>query len=61
MAGASSSGTYAAVLAADPALAKAKAVPMGPSRLQIANRLNGASRARKLALLLTTKPFGKRV
>jgi hypothetical protein len=53
--------TFQAAAPLDPALRKPRMVPMGPARLQIANRLNGAAKARKLALLLTTKPlkFGK--
>lgn len=57
MAGAS---TFQARGVPDEALNKPRAVSMGPTRLQIANRVNGANHAKRLALLLTSKPFGKR-
>lgn len=46
---------YAATPAPDPALAKARPVSITLTRMQLANRLNGAAKAKRLALMLTTK------
>lgn len=41
--------------APDPALMKARPVSLTLTRMQLANRLNGAAHAKRLALMLTTK------
>lgn len=52
-----SGGTSAfmAHTATDPALNKARPVSLTLTRMQLSNRLNGAARAKRLALMLTTK------
>lgn len=41
--------------ATDPALNKPRPVSLTLTRMQLSNRLNGAAKAKRLALMLTTK------
>ncbi len=46
---------FQAHMATDPALNKPRAVPITLTRMQLSNRVNQAAKAKRLALLLTTK------
>lgn len=49
------SAPFMADTPADPALAKPRPVALTLTRMQLANRINGAAKAKRLALMLTTK------
>ncbi len=49
--------SFSAPGVADPALNKPRPVEMGLTRLQLSNRMNQATKAKRMALLLTSKPI----